>query len=316
MDTKPDGRAAAPDFYGYIPSSATARAVVFASLILMSAGMLLIRCMTIVVLGLIGGRWPFVYIGADLGLYMIVKVLRGDFWYWVPLGGSAEFVASMIVRPLIKIVTDFTSVVQMRHPNEVGGFYWSFGSLLTMGSLPVAIILAENFQDTGVVRRGTQLAWTVVSVFIPFTVVCFVVFFFNIDRRYLHTFWSTKRSKDMSMDYFREGKSDAVKIQVFSNSRHHWASIEDEIGKWVGENWAKWEEEKPEWLDDKLKSLIPVEFIPTTGDARRRESVRRASVDADAEGGLGVALRASIRRASVGSVKGGDIARVVPVDAE
>ena len=311
MDTNPEGRASAPDFYGYVPSSAMGRSVVFASLILMSAAMLLIRCMTIVVLGLIGGRWPFVYIGADLGLYMIVKVLRGDFWYWIPFGGSTEFVASMIVRPLVKIVTDFTSVVQMRHPGEVGGLYWTFGCLLTMVSLPVAITLAENLEETEELKSGTQIAWTVVAVFIPFTVVCFAVFFLNINRKYLHTFWSTKRSKDMSMDYFRKGKRDAVKIEVFCNSRHHWASIEDEIRKWVESSWDKWEEEEPEWFTDVTKAQVPVEFIPTTGDARRRESVRRASVDAEAEGGLGGALRASVRRASIGSAFG-DVARVAP----
>ena len=116
----------------------------------------------------------------------------------------------------------------------------------------------------------------------------------------------------MTMDYFREGKSDAVKVEVFGCSRHHWASIEDEIRKWVESSWDKWEEEEPEWFTDKLKSLIPVEFIPTTGDARRRESVRRASVGAEAEGGLGGSLRASVRRASIGSVFGGD-AIIVPV---
>ena len=60
-------------------------------------------------------------------------------------------------------------------------------------------------------------------------------------------------------------------------------------------NWAKWEEEKPEWFTDVMKAKVPVEFIPADGDARRRESVRRASVDAEAEGGLAGALRASIK---------------------
>ena len=92
------------------------------------------------------------------------------------------------------------------------------------------------------------------------------------------------------------------------------SSIEKEVRKWVGENWARWEEEKPEWLTDAMKAKVPVEFIPTTGEARRRESVRRASVDAEAEGGLGGALRASIRRASVGSVVEGNPSRVVPME--
>ena len=94
---------------------------------------------------------------------------------------------------------------------------------------------------------------------------------------------------------------------MFEDSRHLWVSIEGEIKKWIELNWAKWEEEQPEWLTDWKKATVPVDFIPPDGDARSRESVRRASVDAEAEGGLAGALRASIRRASVGGADGGDI---------
>ena len=60
-----------PDFYGYIPAKASKRTVVFVSMLLLSAGMLLIRCTTIVLLGLMGGSWAFLYIGVDLGLYIV-----------------------------------------------------------------------------------------------------------------------------------------------------------------------------------------------------------------------------------------------------
>ena len=85
--------------------------------------------------------------------------------------------------------------------------------------------------------------------------------------------------------------------------------------KWVRENWARWEEEKPEWLTDQMKAMVPVEFIPITGEARRRESVRRASVDAEAEGGLGGALRARLRRASIGGVNEQSV-RVAPIEED
>ena len=64
-----------------------------------------------------------------------------------------------------------------------------------------------------------------------------------------------------------------------------------------------------------MKEVVPVEFIPATGDARRRESVRRASVDAEAEGGLGGVLRASIRRASIGGAIEGHV-KVVPIERD
>jgi hypothetical protein len=165
-----------------------------------------------------------------------------------------------------------------------------------------------------------------VKYIIPITTICLGVFLFNIERNYLQTFWSTQRSKDMSMAYFLEGENDSMRLCVFETSRHQWISIEGEIKKWVELNWAKWEEEQPEWFTDVMKARVPVAFIPSDGDARRKESVRRASVDAEAEGGLAGTLRARIRRASVGGADGGDVigvgggktkvSRVVPIDDE
>jgi hypothetical protein len=305
-DTDPNRREKTPDFYGYIPAKASKRTLVFASMLLLSAGMLLIRCTTIVLLGLIGGSWAFLYIGADLGLYLLVKILRGDFWYWIPMGGNLEIVNSIIFRVLIKIITDFTSMVQFRHPNEVGGVYWLFGLVLTMGSLPVSIYIASPYVDD----KAIDIASSIMNYFIPITTLCFVAFFYNIESKYWNTFLSIQRGKDMSMAYFLEGESDAIKFLVLTLSRHHWVSIEGEIKKWVELNWAKWEEEQPEWFTDVRKASVPEEFIPADGDARRRESVRRASVDAEAEGGLAGALRASIRRASVGGADGRLMERV------
>jgi hypothetical protein len=193
--------------------------------------------------------------------------------------------------------------MQFRHPNEVGGAYWIFGLLLTMGSLPVSIYVASPYVD----EEATNIASSIVNYVTPLTTLCFVVFFFNIEKKYWHTFWSTQRSKDIYMTYFLEGENDAMKIKVFESSRHQWVSIEGNIKKWVEMNWAKWEDEQPEWFTDVIKATVPVDFIPADRDARRRESVRRASVDAEAEGGLAGTLRASIRKASVGGADCGDI---------
>ena len=310
FDTDPKRRLKKPEFYGYIPAKASTRSLMFVSMVIMTAGMLLIRCMTIVVIGLMGTSWVALYIGGDLGLYLVVKMLRGDFWSWLPLGGGkAELVNSIINRVLVKLITDFTSIVQFRHPNEVGGIFWLFGFAFTIVSLPVAVTVA----DTHLTERVISTAWNVVTYIIPATLVFFVVFFLTLEREYLNTFLSTQRGKDLTMSYFLQGQDDEVMYEVMTYTRHHWVSIEDKVRKWVLENWARWEEEKPEWFTDQMKAKVPVEFIPTTGEARRRESVRRASLDAEAEGGLGGALRASIRRASVGTTLGGDVARVVPI---
>ena len=310
-DTDPTRREQVPDFYGYVPIEAFKRTLVFAATILLTSGLLLIRCMTIVLLGLFGKRFAFSYICADLGLYMIIKLLRRDFWYWTPIGVYAEIVMSFFSRVLVKIVNDFTSIVQFRHPNELGGAYWVFGVALTMGSLPVAIVMTGHL---GNAERGVAIAMTILIYVLPLTVVSFVVFFLTIERSYWKTFFSLQKGKDLTVKNFREG-TEAVKAKyTFKYSKHHWISIEEEVRAWVEANWEKWEEEKPEWFDDAMKAKVPVDYIPTA-EAKQRESLRRASVDAEAIG-LGVALRASIRRASIELGGDIDIARVVPSSEE
>jgi hypothetical protein len=305
-DTDPGLRELSPNFYGYIPAKASKRTVVFVSMLLLTAGMLLIRCTTIVLLGLMGGIWTILYLGVDLCLYLVVVLVRRDFWFITPHGGKIEVVNSIICRVMGKIIVDFTSSVPFRHPYGVGGAYWLFGFFLTMTSLPMSIYIASPH----VGEKASDIASSIMTYFIPVTILCFVVFFLNIEKKYLHTFWSIQRGKDYSMAYFLEGKSDAIKFEVFGISRHHWVSIEGEIKKWVKLNWAKWEEEQPEWFTDVKKATVPVDFIPSDGDARKRESVRRASVDAEAEGGIAGALRESIRRASFGGADGGDIIEI------
>jgi len=260
-DTDPEKREQVPDFYGYVPSNPRQRSLVFVTMVLFGAGMLMIRCLTIVLLGMIGMSWALAYIGLDLGLYLAVKMLRGDFWYWVPLGGNAEIVSSIVARILVKVITDFTSIVQFRHPYELGGMYWSFGFVLTMVSLPVAItVYAEQIGATSVVN----LAWRLLYILIPSTLVMFGVFFINIEKEYRHTFYSTERGKELTIRSFTDSIEDVTKAHnSIKKSKHLWMSLEEEVRSWVESNWSRWEDEKPKWLDENMKAKIPVKWIPT-----------------------------------------------------
>jgi hypothetical protein len=136
--------------------------------------------------------------------------------------------------------------------------------------------------------------------------VLFAVFFFNIKKKYWGTFYSLQRGKDLTVNGFRES-SDAGKAEyTFKYSRHHWKSIEEEVKAWVETNWDRWEEEKPKWFDEAMRARVPLDYIPTSQE-RKKETNTRNSVRAEAGSGLAGALRASIRRASVGGVGGGDI---------
>ena len=68
----------------------------------------------------------------DLGIYLTVKCVRGDLWYWLPMSERTQLINSLIIRISVKIISDFKSIVQFRHPSEVGGLYWLCGLVLTL----------------------------------------------------------------------------------------------------------------------------------------------------------------------------------------
>eukprot|EP00520_Triparma_pacifica_P016453 CAMPEP_0118649382 /NCGR_PEP_ID=MMETSP0785-20121206/9673_1 /TAXON_ID=91992 /ORGANISM="Bolidomonas pacifica, Strain CCMP 1866" /LENGTH=157 /DNA_ID=CAMNT_0006541665 /DNA_START=15 /DNA_END=485 /DNA_ORIENTATION=- len=144
-----------------------------------------------------------------------------------------------------------------------------------MASLPVVIII---YASQGGAASIVSLAWRLLYILIPSTLVIFCVFFINIDKKYRHTFYSAERGKDLTIRNFRERSEDSTKASyTFQMSKHHWNSIEEEVRSWVESNWSKWKEEKPKWLDENMKAKIPVEWIQTK-KARSEEKERRKSV--------------------------------------
>ena len=254
-------------------------------MIFFSSFMLLIRCTTIVLLGLIKMRWAILYVFADLVLYLGVKIARRDYWYWAPLSGVAMVLTSFFARIISKVIADFTSIVQFRHPNEVGGAYWLFGSVSTMVSLPAAIYF---FEANGGNAETAKLAKLEASVLLPSVVIVFSIFFKNINKRYRRTFFSLERGKDMTIEKFRNSEDDGKKASAdFKKNKKHWESIELEVRAFVSANWKKWVLSNPKWLTHNLRSNIPLEFIPNNRD-RLQERVRRmTSYEASRRGSLG-----------------------------
>ena len=71
--------------------------------------MLVIRALILVLLGLVSRGVALAYLGFDLGLYLTVKIVRNDFYYWLPLEGILETVVSLVARIMVKVIVDFTS---------------------------------------------------------------------------------------------------------------------------------------------------------------------------------------------------------------
>ena len=75
----------------------------------LSSMMLLVKTLVLVLLGLASRTIPFVYLGADMGMYLLYKICRGDFLYWLPLDGYMGVAVSLLCRVIVKVIVDFTS---------------------------------------------------------------------------------------------------------------------------------------------------------------------------------------------------------------
>ena len=272
-------REVAGDFYGYLPNSPRGRALSFLSLMIFSALMLVVRALILVLLGLISRKLALFYLLSDVGVYVLYKCLRSDFHYWLPLEGPQEVLVSLICRVMVKIIVDFTSMAQLRHPQEVGGCYWLFSFGLSLISLPMAVLYYELNGGDGSIA---EVAWTGCYILPACIVLTMLVFFSTIKKEYRKTFWSTSTSRDFIVSYFDSDK-DKVRGFVFISNPRYWKEIEDKVARWVSLNWERWMEEEPDWLDDSIKANIPIWMIPTKAGKEKIEKLqrgrRRSSVD-------------------------------------
>ena len=106
--------------------------MIFGCMLLNSALLLLIRSFSAAMLMLVNKRYFLVYMAGDMALYLLQKVARGDFHYWMPVDGAIGLPLSLVIRAFVKTITDFTGVIQFRHPGEMGGLYWTLNMFLAL----------------------------------------------------------------------------------------------------------------------------------------------------------------------------------------
>ena len=94
-------------------------------MIINGALLLLARSVSMALLSMVGGQWVLVYLVSDMGLYFVYKILRRDLWHWVPLQGAASVVESVLGRLVVKVLVDFTGVIQFRGAAEMGGVFFT-----------------------------------------------------------------------------------------------------------------------------------------------------------------------------------------------
>ncbi len=67
------------------------------------------RSITIALLVQIGGKGlAIMMLSCEMGVYLLFKVVRRDFRYWMPLPRGTSLLVSLLMRVTVKVLADFT----------------------------------------------------------------------------------------------------------------------------------------------------------------------------------------------------------------
>jgi len=279
------GRKRAPDFYGYIPDEGIGRLLLLVCMTLNSALLLLVRAFSAALLMLVNKRYFVMYMAGDMALYLLQKVARGDFHYWLPVDGAFGLFVSLMARVIVKTITDFTGVIQFRGDAELGGLYWTVNMFLALlaSFVSVFVYYADTGEEVELITTGQnstafeieeRVAWTLVGSLSGAWVVVFGVFLMLMKKEYRRTFFTTRTGKQWTMDFFLKGTDDAAKKATAEHNKKQWRAIREDVKEWVQANWWRWKEEKLEWFDLAWQSKVPKEWITDVEERARLDKVR------------------------------------------
>ena len=107
--------------------TAASKARCFCVLFVVHLVQILLRTATLSLLAATQGWLAAVYLVGDFVVLVGYKALRRDVLYWVPTFGVP---LSLLMRFGVKVFTDSTSCVHLRHPLELGGLYYCLNFFL------------------------------------------------------------------------------------------------------------------------------------------------------------------------------------------
>jgi hypothetical protein len=252
-------------------------------MVMNGALLLLSRSFFASMLMLVETRYFIWYSAFDMGIYLLFKMARGDFTYWIPVDGALGFFMSMIVRVGVKTITDYTGIVQFRASGELGGIYWSF-SMLTAVAVP---FVAEYFLGmasvTVAMAEGT--ASRIVGSLSGAWLFFFVLFLFLMNKEYRWTFFSFETGNEWAVSFFLKGDTDAKRVKPLRLNKNKWKKIRPQMKEFVLDNWERWEGEQPEWFTQVWKASIDDDMLPAA-ELRKQKLVGGGQWRRSSLGGL------------------------------
>ncbi len=196
-------------------------------------------------------------------LYLAFKLITRDYHYWVPAGSTSYVTFSRI---LVKIVVDFTACAQLRHPNEVGGFYFSFSLLSTVGIGLGSLALYSGDDDKQAV--DAELISSIIVYSCAGVAISYFSLLRQIPRNYARTFYSVDTCCDHTCALFELAKGEkpvsegGISIDhctdIFLVNEKIWRkAIGDDVKAWLQQKLPTWVDESPSWFSPAIRAALP-----------------------------------------------------------
>jgi len=199
----------------------------------------------------------FSLLGGEFGIFMLYKLGRRDGRYWLSLPGASSIIGSFLVRFLLLQAVLGTSLLQGRHPFEMGGVGWTAAHILGHSALIASVFLLKFENITWSELQLQTLSCGVVTVWW----FAFGLLLYNVKSGYKGSFFSTLTGVQFSKLQFDAG-DDATRADVFNEHRALWIAYKQEIVAWLAGGWTGWENVKPDWFTADWKEKFPDDMLP------------------------------------------------------
>ena len=319
LDTSPNKRRGGPDFYGYITNDPTSRIFTFFAMFTLTLSHVFIKALATALVISVSGTWMAIYLAVDLLFFFLFKIVRGDFRYWMNIPDPLSFFSSFIIRLIQKLLIDNTLCLHMRHPYEVGGVLFVIVVVQNQTACIVAVQLylkyyQEQIQVAAIDIIGAttnttipavytdtkveaSMLWLNLSCLFALFVLSAAALVYFMDRNYLHTFVTTDTGPERAVKKYLGSTTDEQRMGIFYVHPSYRTKAHDELEALVGDNWANWMVNRPDWLTDGLIGSIEDKYIPVAevkrlekeGGGKRRRSSAFAGMGGDRRRGSKVA---------------------------
>jgi len=274
-DISEESRTTGRLFYGFMPLSGMRMVLVKGSMYVLSFCQLMGKSITIGIMVQIGGkRTALAVLGCEVGIYLLYKVLRKDFRYFLPLPNGTSLAISLLFRVAMKVVSDFTGMLHARHPYEMGGAYWMFNMFYTQVMLFVVVnVRSSTYSEEGQNPVfSEEKLWILACSLSALWLVAVVVLLLSCEKGFMHTFFQLTRAWEYNKSLFDTG-DDEYRMSIFDDHEAYYMWYKKEVKGWLGEAWHRLNTEKPTWFTEGISARVPTEFIPHTQHQSVREEM-------------------------------------------